>query len=136
MKLTRLALFLCLISLCAFGQTTITATIADNQSLSASVQLGGTGASNVCTPAAIIIPSTWVTATTMTFQASLDGSTWYELHDEYGTAVSITVSASKYIRLNPSDWWGVPFLKLRSGTSGSAVQQTEDAGVAIKILCK
>jgi hypothetical protein len=138
MKTMRLALILCALAVTALAQTTLTVTIAQNESLSSAIQLRPNSSGNACTPAAILIPSTWVTATTMTFQASDTGvsGTYAELVDEYGSAVAITVAASKYIRLSPGDWWGVNWLKVRSGTSGSPTNQTEAAGVVIKIICK
>lgn len=106
-------------------------TIADNASLSAAVDLAGRGIS------AIIIPSTWVTATVITFQVSLDGSTYYDLyHNVSGTLTeySVPVAASRYIALEQTKFFGVKFIKVRSGTQGSPVNQTADAGVELPLI--
>jgi hypothetical protein len=94
-------------------------TIANGQSLSDGKQISIKGGSIV----GIIMPATW-TAADLTFQASLDGSTWYELVTTAGTAVSITApAAATWIAINPGDFVGVPWLKVRSGTLAAVVAQ-------------
>lgn len=72
----------------------------------------------------IAIPSSWITATSITFQASADGTNWYNLFDEVGTEISIGVAASRLARLSLADWLSLRWLRLRSGTSGAPVNQT------------
>lgn len=110
---------------------TSTLTIADNSSLSSAIDLGGRGLT------AIIIPSTWVTATVITFQVSVDDSTYYNLYHDVSatlTEYSVPVAASRYITLDQEKFFGIKYLKVRSGTAGSAVNQTEDNGVVLTLV--
>jgi hypothetical protein len=82
----------------------------------------------------IWMPATWVTAA-LTFQVSPDGgTTWLELFNDSGTAISITAAASQYISLvinSNYTWRGINMLKVRSGTSGAPVVQTGGATVTL-----
>ena len=70
-----------------------------------------------------VMPAAW-TAAAMTFSVSADGVTYNDLYDDTGTEVNLTVSASKFIALsNPQRFLGIRYLKVRSGTTGSAVNQ-------------
>jgi hypothetical protein len=68
------------------------------------------------------MPATW-TAANLTLQASVDNSTWDNVFDSLGTEVTITAAASRFILLNPADFVSVRYLKVRSGTSGTPVNQ-------------
>ncbi len=97
--------------LCAFAE----ASIANGASLSASFNLNGRVLCGVYMPAA------W-TAAGLTFQVSHDGTTWYNVQSataEY----SATATVDQYIALDPVIFYGAAFLKVRSGTAGSAVNQ-------------
>ena len=72
----------------------------------------------------IIVPAGWDDAV-LTFQVSIDGITFYELLDEDGAAVSLTVSAGTVARTTDLDQWaGYNYMKIRSGTSGTPVTQS------------
>lgn len=72
----------------------------------------------------ILVPSGWDDAV-LTFQVSIDGITFYELLDEDGGAVSLTVAAGTVARITNLDQWaGFNYLKIRSGTSGTPVNQS------------
>ena len=94
---------------------TTTLTIANGASLSGAVDLKGRKL------VAIDMPSAW-TAASLTFQASPDGVTYDDMYDG-ATERAITVAASRYMMLNIGDWIGVRFLKIRSGTAGTPVNQ-------------
>lgn len=97
---------------------TITATIANGASLSGAICLG---AGTLC---AIQMSAAW-TAADITFQVSDDqGTTWYDLRDDAGVEVKITSPTAAY-RLEPdaSAFKSAVFLKIRSGTSASPVNQ-------------
>jgi len=114
----------------ASGTTTsqYTFTITNGTSLSAGVNLNG------CTPARVILPSAWTTAN-LTFQLSSDGGTTYnDLYDEYGAEISVVAAASRHVRLNPGDWFSLNHMKIRSGTSASAVNQ--GANRTIIVVCR
>jgi len=95
---------------------TRTVVIANGASLSGAVDLGGRKL------AAIVMPDTW-TAAALTFQASPDGVTYYNVYDG-ATERSLTVAASYYSALNVSSGWvGIRWLKIRSGTASVPVNQ-------------
>lgn len=93
------------------------ATIANGASLSDAVVLNGQ------TLVAIAMPAAW-TAATLSFQVSYDGGTTYqEMFDTAGAAISYTVGAAQFHAVDPVLWFGVHRLKVRSGTAGAAVNQ-------------
>lgn len=61
------------------------------------------------------IPSAF-TGTAITFQASLDGTTYQQLYNG-GSAYSVTVAADKYVTVDPSVFAGVRYVKLVSGSA-------------------
>lgn len=74
----------------------------------------------------ISIPAGWAAgATTITFQVSHDGVTWQNLYNDTGTEVSATAAASRNVSLSSIALDLAPwrFIKVRSGTSASAVTQ-------------
>lgn len=96
---------------------TTTVTIANGESLSgASVDLDG------YVLVSIGMPGTWTTAN-LTVQTSYDGANYANKYQDDGTEYTITASASRNIDVDPVDFIGVQRIKLRSGTSGSAVNQ-------------
>jgi hypothetical protein len=108
--------------------STFTATIANAASLSGAVDLG------LNRLFAIVIPSTWTgTTTPITFQASVDGVTYGELYDSTGTEVQVTVTGvSTYIlNASPAEWLGVRYIKVRSGTLGSPVNQGQSTNITV-----
>ena len=102
------------------GINAITTTISSGQSLSAPVPTGDR------VPVGLMMSAGW-DAAVLTFQVSTDGGQNYgELTDSSGNAVSWTVAAGRYIPFDPSVWIGINMFKIRSGTSGAAVNQTVD----------
>lgn len=98
---------------------TTTATIANGASLSGAIDLS-TGKL-----ARIAMPASW-TAANLTFQASYDGATYNDLYDQNGTEYTVTAAASRSILVPFADFIGIRYLKIRSGTSGAAVNQGAD----------
>ena len=97
---------------------TTTVTIANGASLSGAVDLGGRKL------VAIIMPGTW-TAAGLTFQGSVDGTNFFNVYDG-ATERQLTVAANYYSALNIADWVGFRWVKVRSGTAGSAVNQAAE----------
>ena len=91
--------------------------IAINTSLSSAVQIFG-GLLSI-----IEMPAAW-DAANLTFQTSGDGTNYFNVYDDSGTEVTVTASTSRRIRLEPSQWAGIQYIKIRSGTAGVAVNQT------------
>lgn len=93
------------------------ATIANGESLSSPIDLGGKRLTHIAIPAA------W-TAANLTFQVSVDGRTFGDLYDAVGTEYTATVGgASRTVLIPFADFIGAQFIKIRSGTTGSAVAQ-------------
>ena len=96
---------------------TATATIANGASLSGAVDL------NNAHLVGIVMPSGW-TAASLTFQVSRDGGVtfadYYSATAEYEVT---TAAASRSIGFAPADFAGVDAIKVRSGTSGTPVNQ-------------
>lgn len=105
--------------------TTFSLTIANGTSLSPSLSLGA------LRMVGIVLPSSWTTAN-LTFQMSPDGgTTWVEVQDGAGNAVSVTAAANIFAQVNPQTWMGINQIKIRSGTSGVPVNQGADRVLTI-----
>lgn len=91
-------------------------TIANASSLSGLIDLAGK------TLLGIHMSAVWTTAN-LTFQVSEDGVTYDNLYDRFGNEVVYTVAGARYIPLLPSEWIGIRFVKVRSGTSAIPVAQ-------------
>lgn len=107
----------------SLGMTVVkTAVIANGASLSAEVDLEGYKI------VAVQMPAGW-DAAALTFQASAtSGGTFGNVYDDSGTEVSATVAASRVVGMDyiAGALAALRFIKLRSGTSGSAVNQTAE----------
>lgn len=91
---------------------TITVTLT-GATTSAAIDLGGASIIAVMPDAA------WA-GTALSFQASMDGTTFVAVQDEAGDAVSYTVAASKYTAIPPSKGIAMDQIKLVSGSSETA----------------
>lgn len=106
----------------AVGSTS--ATIANGASLSGVVDLTGV------ILAGFFMPAAWTSAA-ITFQASPDYDdddtvTFADMYNASGTEYTIASAnavASRFIALDPRDFAGVRFLKIRSGVAGAGVNQ-------------
>lgn len=89
--------------------------ISDNTTQSSAAQCDGLLLSG------IVFPST-MTGTTVTFDFSFNGTTWYDVKETDGTDVSYTVSAGDVVRVDPSGWaFATPgFLRIVSGSAEAA----------------
>jgi hypothetical protein len=105
-------------------QTPTDAKIASGASLSGIIRC------NDGLPAAIAMPSTWTTAS-LTFQGSADGVTFLDLYDSAGNEITVTAAASRLIVFHPADLCGLVALKVRSGTSGTPVNQAADRTLSV-----
>lgn len=128
MNLIRLFFVLCL-AVSAWAQNTasrfpqvVTFTIANGETTSDAKDLGG------CTAAALVMPSAF-TGTAITFSVAADGGTYQTLYDEFGSAKTITVAASRTIILSPSDFWFGGRMKVVSGSAEAAAR-------TVKIICR
>lgn len=92
--------------------------IANGESLSAAVDLVAERLHRVAMPAA------WTSAA-LTFQASDDGVTYRNVYNEFGEyqIASGVVGVDRTIVVDPTVFSGIRYLKVRSGTGASAVNQ-------------
>lgn len=93
-----------------------TVTIANGQSLSGAISLGGG------LLAAVAMPSGW-TAAALSFQASDDGDTYRDVHNDDGAEYTVITAASRHVAIDPSKFSGAQWIKVRSGTAGTPVNQ-------------
>lgn len=91
--------------------------IPANAALSDAIDLDGV------TLVGIQMPSAW-DAANLTFQVSVDGSTFANLYDQAGSEVTVNASAGRYIVVDHLTFLGIRYLKVRSGTSAAPVNQT------------
>lgn len=98
-----------------------TVTIASGASLSTAAHIGGRTVVGIQMPA-----SGWDSAG-ITFQASADGVTYVNM---YTTAAEVsfitTVDADRWIMFQPTQLIAGPYIKIRSGTAATPVNQTAD----------
>lgn len=95
-------------------------TIAAGASVSGDIAVGGK------TIVGIYTPAVW-TAADLTFQVSRDGTNWSSVRDAEGTELTLTGwTAGDYILIPPGVFNGVDHIRLRSGTSGTPVNQGAD----------
>ena len=95
--------------------------IALNASLSNTVNCAG-GRSQVT---GVQMPAAW-TAASLTFAVSYDGTTFVPLHAggaEYTILAAGGAAAGLGASFDPNVFAGWPFVRIRSGTSGAAVNQ-------------
>jgi len=108
------------------GLTTVVATIANGQSLSDEVDIG-IGRKVV----GIIAPEAW-TAAEMTFQVGITSGDLHELYDADSTNVQYGVVAGAYILPEHlSDFEGVRYIKVRSGTAAAPVNQAAERTIIL-----
>jgi len=106
----------------AFG-----AVIANGASLSGAIDLRG------YVPYAIEMPAAW-TAAGLSFEVSSDGTNFSDLYDSSGE-YTLSASAGTAIGFPGANVFvGFKYIKIRSGTSGTPVNQ--GAARSLKILCK
>src|SRR5579871_6288020 len=103
-------------------------TITTGTALSAPVSIGGK------IVVGIQMSAGWDAASLTVQAAPVDQTTFGELQDGVGGAVSFTVAAGIVFGVDPAKWRGQNTIKLRSGTSGAPVNQT--ATRVINLLCK
>lgn len=112
------------------GNTTakyVTVTIANGASLSGEADLSDARL------VGIILPSNISSATALTFQAGAVSGSLSDMYTSTGSELSYTVAASRYIVVDPADFVGAAYLKVRTGTSGSPTTQGADR--TITLIC-
>ena len=107
---------------------TKTVTIANGASLSSAVEIGGSIVVGIQTP------DTW-TAANLTLQMSSNGTTFNNVYDDAGAEKTITAAAAEYILIQPTSYLGgADAIKVRSGTSGTPVNQGAERIITLVLL--
>jgi hypothetical protein len=104
-----------------------TVTISNGQSLSPAIDLG------TARLARIGMPASWTTAN-LTFQSSTDNVTYRDLYDAYGNEYTVQAAAGRSILINLADFLSIRYLKIRSGTSGTSVNQSADRVLTLTLV--
>lgn len=107
-----------------------TITIAQDASLSGEIDLLGFNLF------AIEMPSEWTTAVITLAACSESGGTFTPVYDDAGVEVTIQTGTSRVIGLDLAALkiGALRYIKIRSGTVGSAV--TQEAARTLKLICK
>lgn len=80
---------------------------------------------------AIRIPASWTTAN-LTFQGSQDGTNFFDVYNLYGDEFTVTVGGTaRYVVMSPFDFQWARYIKIRSGTTGTPVNQGADRSLLI-----
>lgn len=91
-------------------------------SIEADASLSGAIAILGAAPMAIVMPSAW-TAADLTFQVSHDGTNYYNLYYGGSEERILSPTAGTAVALDPGVFACWQYMKVRSGTSGTAVNQ-------------
>jgi len=94
----------------------LTVTFPLSSSLSGPVRLNGLSVIGY------IMPSTW-DAADLTFRASVDDTTYNNIYTDGDSEYTVQAAKSRYIIADSIELRGINYLMVRSGTSGSAVNQ-------------
>jgi len=73
-------------------------------------------------------------AASLTFQISYDlGASFHDLYDDSGSEVTLAPAApaGKYLQISPDPFGGIVLLKVRSGTTGTPVNQAADRNLIL-----
>jgi hypothetical protein len=97
-----------------------TATILSGASLSDAIDCGDGSLIG------IIMPATW-TAGGLHLAGSMDGTTYYPLYDTPGNEIGVATALASYMyAFDPSLCIPPRYIKIRSGTAGTPVNQAAD----------
>ena len=104
---------------------TLTATIANGQSVSNALNLGGLRLFG------IVMPAAWTAANVSFLMSPDNGVTWQPVFDATGVEVSATAAAARCILLDPALLPALQWLQIRSGTSGAPTNQGADRNLTL-----
>lgn len=76
------------------------------------------------------IPATFE-PTTVSFLSSFDGATWNPVFDASGAEVTATVGVNRRVVLNPANFYGIRWVRIRGGTAASPTTVAADRTVRL-----
>ena len=85
------------------------------------------------TLSAIQMSTAWTDAS-LTFQASLDGTNYFDVYSSTGGEIACTTTASRLLVFDPATFLGLPYIKVRSGTSGTGVNQAAARTISLGLV--
>lgn len=94
-----------------------TVTVADGASLS------GAAFTEYLELCGVITDSGWNTAA-LSFQGSLDNTNFFNVFNGATELSYAAIAASSWVAFDPALFLGIPYIKVRSGTAGTPVNQT------------
>lgn len=107
-------------------------TLAASSGLSDTIDLQG------MTLAGVLVSTAWTDAV-LTVQGSLDNTNFFDVYTSTGGELTIGTSGSsaivnRYIAVVPDQFYGIPFLRLRSGTGSSATTQGATRSLTLSLF--
>lgn len=117
-----LILALALLAIPAQAAYQVAVTIANGAALSSAGNLTAYVQQGKTRTVGLLMPAAW-TAANITLQASENGSTFYNVWSGGSEYTLTNTDASQYVVIPANDLIGANYLKVRSGTSGSPVNQ-------------
>jgi hypothetical protein len=85
------------------------------------------------TVAGLQMPSTWTDAL-VSFQGSVDGSTYAPVFGSTGLELVLTTTGSRYVQLDPIVFAGLNFLKIKSGDGSTGVAQASTRVFGLSVI--
>ena len=125
-----LKIFLVVFSFCGLlsGQTK-TIVISADTSLSPASEIG---AAYMITR--IVFPAAWDSSSYISFQASKDGITFFDVFKQDSTELVVKVITGKSAIINPWEFYGLSnYIKIRSGTAAIPKQQTANRTFSVEL---
>ena len=108
----------------AQNRNVVEATIPNGAALSGAVYLKGE------VLVGIRMPAVW-DAANLTFRVSMDDAGYLDAYSSAGAEHVVTAAASRHIWVDPSNFAGYRWLIVRSGTTGTPVNQTTGADARV-----
>lgn len=83
----------------------------------------------------IIVPSVWTAANITLLASSTQTGTFSPVYDAAGTELTISAAASRVVVIAPDATRGLKWVKLRSGTTGTPVNQGAARTLEVGSVC-
>lgn len=78
-----------------------------------------------------VFPAAWTTAVLTFLESESQNGTYTPVYSDTMERSLTTAAASRSIRVLPQDYWGVKWLRLRSGTAATPVNQGANATILV-----
>lgn len=105
----------------------LAAAIASGAALSGDIHMG------LGRAVMILMPAAW-DAAALTFRVTTDGITYNNVYDSSGNEYTVQAAAGRAIVLSGLDFLGIGIVQIRSGTSGTPVNQSAARALTVRIV--